>query len=510
MHAQPDVAERGVVADDEDDGQAGARRTLHLEPVHAHAAVAREDDDGRVGTRRLRADPRRDAPAHGAEPGGGEKLARAVAVPVVHAEGPVRAAVDDGDGVARHHLAALRDHARGMDRHALARGVDDVVIARQRAHPFEPLAARGDAGAQGLGRVLGRPREPAHEGAGMTADERITIEVAADMDGGDVDRDDPKPRGKLRRPVHGIAHIQRRAEHDQEIERLLDQRLRRMPRAGVAEHAERQLVVLGKKPFGVLGRGDRQMEALGGREQVGRAIVGDHAAADEQRHARGPARVLQHPPKSLRRLHVERPRAQDVGGKGLNGRVDVAGLDVVRDAQVHGRASVIEHALDGAAQLVAEQAHVGDAVGLRGDRRDDAPVVVSAGGGVLEQPHALHRVGDLAGEHEHGRLIGEGGRKRRDRIGEAGAANAQAHAELAAGARIAVRHVGGAALLRRDDRNDLGHARERRQKGIDQPARDQEDAVDAVGRERAQNEIGALHFPMSSSRSMEQALELSG
>ncbi len=171
---------------------------------------------------------------------------------------------------------------------------------------------------------------------------------------------------------------------------------------------------------------------------------------------------------------------QDLFSDRLDRRIDIACLHIARDAQVHGRTLAVEHALDGAAQLVAEQADVGDGVGFGRHRRHDQAVVEGARSGVLEQPHALHIVGNLAGEGQHRRLVGIRGRERGDRIGQSGPADAQTHAKLAAGAGVSVGHVGRPTLLRRDDGRHLRHAAERREKGIDQTARHHEHVVDTV------------------------------
>src|SRR5215813_13277704 len=54
--AQPDIAERGIVDDHVDDRQSVARRGLHLDAVHLHAAIAGDDGDPAIWPRALHAD----------------------------------------------------------------------------------------------------------------------------------------------------------------------------------------------------------------------------------------------------------------------------------------------------------------------------------------------------------------------------------------------------------------------------------------------------------------------
>ena len=72
-----------------------------------------------------------------------------------------------------------------------------------------------------------------------------------------------------------------------------------------------------------------------------------------------------------------------------------------------------------------------------------------------------------------------------------GTANAERRAEAPAGARIAVRHVGGAAFMRGDDRLQARMTGKRRQKGIDQSARHHEQVIEAFADQSVQNEIRA-------------------
>src|SRR5215813_8500737 len=85
--AQPDIAERRIVDDHVDDRQSVARRGLHLDAVHLHAAVAGDDGDAAIRPRALHADGRRYRPAHGSEIGGGDVGPRRVGAPVMPGEG---------------------------------------------------------------------------------------------------------------------------------------------------------------------------------------------------------------------------------------------------------------------------------------------------------------------------------------------------------------------------------------------------------------------------------------
>ena len=152
-----------VVADDEDDPQPVPGGRLHLDAVHLHAPVAGEHDDGLVRAGGRRTDGGAERPAHRAERGGREVLARPVAVPVVDGERPMGAAVDDGDRVPRQRTAGFGDQPGRVDRHLVARRVVEVEVAGELLDrsPARPAARRRRRPAVSVAAVvLG---EPAHE-----------------------------------------------------------------------------------------------------------------------------------------------------------------------------------------------------------------------------------------------------------------------------------------------------------------------------------------------------------
>ncbi len=109
---------------------------------------------------------------------------------------------------------------------------------------------------------------------------------------------------------------------------------------------------------------------------------------------------------------------------------------------------------------------------------------------VLELAEPFHFDRDLARQHQDRREIGLGASDPGRHVGEAGTADAQNRAEAAAGARIAVGHVGRPSLVGSHDRSQPRHARERRQEGIDETARHHEEVGQSLIRESIEDEVG--------------------
>ena len=82
--------------------------------------------------------------------------------------------------------------------------------------------------------------------------------------------------------MHRVALVEARAEHNEAIEPAAENRVGGVARAGVAEHAKRQLVILGKHPLGAKRGGHGYRPAFGDVEQAhGGGIVLDPGADQE-------------------------------------------------------------------------------------------------------------------------------------------------------------------------------------------------------------------------------------
>ena len=125
-----------------------------------------------------------------------------------------------------------------------------------------------------------------------------------------------------------VALVEPRAEHDQNIERLVEDSGRGVPRSGVAENAERQFVILRKHAFGAQRRGDRNRPALG--ELCRRAAA---SSCSTPAPARNAMRV-----RGRRRPQVR--RARSVAASRLSG---IICREIGRDRRVFRRAFAGQH-----------------------------------------------------------------------------------------------------------------------------------------------------------------------
>jgi hypothetical protein len=171
-------------------------------------------------------------------------------------------------------------------------------------------------------------------------------------------------------------------------------------------------------------------------------------------------------------------------------RHDFADERVVHQREMHRPARLRPHGGQRMAKPVVQVLAVGDGFGQAGQRRHHRGVVEGRLACVLERAASLHVDGHFAGEHQHRRAVGFGRGNGRCHIAGARSADAERRAEGAAGAGVAVGHVGGTALLRRDDRLEFRLTCERRQERIDQAAGNQEQVTQAFGDECVENVIG--------------------
>ena len=123
------------------------------------------------------------------------------------------------------------------------------------------------------------------------------------------------------RPMHGVALVEARAEHDETIEIAAEDGIGGVAGAGVAEHAERQFVILGKNAFGPQRGGDRNRPALGQHLQAGGGGVVLDAGAGEKSDTRAVA-IRKLGQRRIRRRHAQRFCARE----------KAEDLDVVRRA----------------------------------------------------------------------------------------------------------------------------------------------------------------------------------
>src|SRR3979409_1387094 len=84
------------------------------------------------------------------------------------------------------------------------------------------------------------------------------------------------------RPVHRVALVEARAKHDETIEIAVEDGVGGMAAAGIADHAERQVMVLRKYAFGPQRGCDRNRPALGQHLQTSRGGIVLDASAGEK------------------------------------------------------------------------------------------------------------------------------------------------------------------------------------------------------------------------------------
>jgi hypothetical protein len=161
------------------------------------------------------------------------------------------------------------------------------------------------------------------------------------------------------------------------------------------------------------------------------------------------------------------------------------------ERQVDGPLGLRPHHSQRAAERMGEGARRRHRFGKARDRLHHGGVIERRLARVLEFAETFHVDRNLAREHQHRGAIGLGGGDRGRHVGEAGAADAQNRAEPAAGARIAIGHVGRPSLMGRHDGSQPRHARKRRQEGIDKTARHHEEVSQSLVRESIEDEVGA-------------------
>jgi hypothetical protein len=252
--------------------------------VHLHAAVAGDHRDASLRFRELHPDGGRNGPAHRAEIGGGDVGPRLVGFPVVPGEGTVGAGIDQHHAVARKGLAQLRDGRGRVDRPCRLRAVLDVVEPRCLLDPGEPCSPRRRIGGKRRHDGVGLALHQLQEGAAAPEHDMVRramggqrVHVGVDMDDDGLARRPP-----AQGPVHRVALVEARAEHDQHIRRIGEDRRRRVAGPGIAEDAERERVVLRKGALGAQrGRHRDRPPCCDGLEERCRLVVLDAGAGEK-------------------------------------------------------------------------------------------------------------------------------------------------------------------------------------------------------------------------------------
>ena len=301
----------------------------------------------------------------------------------------------------------------------------------------------------------------------------------------------------LQGPVHGVAFVEAGAQDQEHVELGIEDRRGCVPRAGIAEHAERKLVIFRQDALGAQGGCDRERPALGDRLERRRRVVVLDAGAGEDGEARAFAEERNRP---LGVRQAERPYAAKEVDDGAVVRLAVRHHDVVGQREMHRPARLRQHRGQAVAEHVAEVLGAREGHGQARHRPHDRRVVEGGLACVLEFAEPFHGDRHFAAQHQDRRRVGPGRRHRGRHVAEARPADAKRCAEAAAGAGVAVGHVGGPALMRGDDRRELWKTGERRQKWIDQPARHHEQMIDALAQQRGQYKIGSsrhVRFPLS-------------
>ena len=227
-----------------------------------------------------------------------------------------------------------------------------------------------------------------------------------------VDVDHQRLRPLAHRPVHGVALVEARTENQQAVEVAIENGVGGMARAGIAEYAEREFVVLREDALGAQRGGDRDRPALGDFPQPrgGRVVLDTGAGQDGDLPAL-PAR--QKIERGHRLIAAEGPSTGEEAADLHALRVAFPGQRIVRQREVDRAAGLRPHGRQGVAEPVIEIPAAGDRLGQPGQRRHHGRVVERRLAGVLERAQALHLDRHFAGHDHDGRTVGLRRRPRR-------------------------------------------------------------------------------------------------
>ena len=318
-----------------------------------------------------------------------------------------------------------------MDRHLVARGVVEVEVARQLLDRLPARPRRSSTPSASSSVAADVVGQPAHQ-RGRVAVHEAQIVASATVTGTALVSTATVPHRGSRRSVQCIDWRWLNAEPSATSRSgaAVEEGVRGPVAAGVAEHAERQLVVLGERALGQLRRGDGEVEALGQldeqrprrRRRRGRTGEQHDASRSDPRRRRETAA----PAASASSGRPDRRSSAD--GRRARRRRRPVWTSFGSDRWTGAR-SAVEHPPHGAGVGVVQQADVGDAERLAVTGRSTARVVERAGAGVLEEAEPLDVRGHLAAEDEQRDAVGQRRRHRRDGVGQAGSADHEARAE---------------------------------------------------------------------------------
>ena len=240
---------------------------------------------------------------------------------------------------------------------------------------------------------------------------------------------------------------------------------------GETEHAERQLVVLGKHALPARRGRDPRWKQLGQQAQVlGRPGHRGPGAGQDHRSVSGPQRLgrgLHHPVIGAPRLAaIGRGLEPVVAGRlppDLDRHVEVDRPGTPREREAHGAAQVVREAL--------RRGHHGRVLGDRAEHRHDVDVLAP---GLLRRSPAEGVRGRLSGQHQHRYAVGERARHAGEQVGRARSAGGRAHRDPVPGPGEPVRHEGRALLVPAHDQAELLGVLHRVEERIQEAARDPE------------------------------------
>ena len=475
-----------VVDQDDNDRQALEDRRRELLLGHLEAAVAVDADHGRVRACGLGPDRRGNAVAHRAEPSRGDERARAVAQQVLHRPHLVLADAGRPDDVVARGRQALQRLEHRLWLHLVAA----LAVAKRRilapaAQLSEPWLRRVRAGE--LAQVAAELRQHALQ---RPDDGNVGVAELVDLCRVDVEMDDGGAR-RERGELAGDPVVEAGADGDEHVA-LVECPVR--PLGAVHPRPpEVQLVRLREPALRHQGRHDRQSPEFSELEELRARICIEDAAADVEDGAlRG--RDSRCGLADLARVTTaRRPPARKIHRLRIL-EVELGLLHVPRDIHQYGPtpagAGDVERGLDHVRQLldVFDEPRVlddrdrdtGDVALLESVRSDQVRAHLTRDADERCRVHP--RIGDRGDEIRCTRSRGRDG-----------------DADAAGSARVALRHVAGALLVPREDVANRRAARERVVGGKDRAAGKSEDDLDALGLQRAEQGIGAVH-PHASSR----------
>ncbi len=252
-----------------------------------------------------------------------------------------------------------------------------------------------------------------------------------------------------------------------------------------ARHPDAERMVLGERADAVQ-RGDhRDAHALGHRAQLVRRARHRHTIArDDQRllgRGQQPDRLADLLAVALVVWLVPRQVQLDVPVRDGTGH-----LCVLRDVDQHRAGPPRRSDVDGLLEDIGQVVGVLDQVVVLGDWHGDAGDI-----GLLEGVLAEHQAGHLAGDRQQRRAVHHRVGDRRDQVGGAGAAGADANADLPSRAGVALGGVAGALLVPAEHVAQLVAIFPHRiVERHDRAAGDSEHHIDAIADQRLAHNLG--------------------